>query len=761
MTRNRRTILSWLLKWSLRALALLAVLGLLVFGLVWLGIFGRIPSPDQLRNIRQEQASLVFSSDEQLIGKYFARNRTNIQYEEVPAYLIDALIATEDVRFYEHAGIDSWAMLRVLVKTIVLQDESAGGGSTITQQLAKNLFGRRRFGPLTMAVSKSKELILANRLEKVYSKEEILEMYLNTVPFGEDVYGIESAAQRYFNTTTSALSIEESAVLVGMLKANTYYNPYLRPDNATERRNVVLSQMAKYEKITEQEADSLQALPLETRYNNLSVNNPTGYFLARVRKEATALLDGLTKPDGEPWDLEKDGLQIVTTLHGGLQEAAIKARREHLQRLQQTFDRQWPYLVKQRAVQALLQKELTGSVSYTTLERAGLSKQAILDSLAVPRPVLLFNWDKPLRDTVSITDSVTHYLKMLQAAVYAIRPRTGAVLVYVGGNSFEYLPYDLVTSTHQAASTFKPFVYAAALRKGISPCEWLDNEPLVFPQYQSWSPENYDGSTGGLYSLKGALGLSMNLPTVNLYQLTGHDALLETVQRMGLTNRLPVLPAVALGSESYSLENLVASYAVFATAGARPKPYMIQEIRTADGEVLYRHRQQSPRPVLEPEVAMLMQQLLKGVVDNGTAAALKAAYQLPGDWAGKTGTAQDYGDAWFIGFNTDIVMGVWVGGRYPAIHMTSGMGSGAAAALPIFGRTLSQRWYRRGGPSLNTTFPALSDSLAATLDCEWYREENFLDKVDDFFDNLEEQFERPDDDTSRPGLLQRVFNRAP
>ena len=399
----------------------------LLFLLALISVFGHVPTPGELRTLRQEQATLVYSADNELIGKYFTRNRTNVRFEHIPPYVFEALIATEDVRFYDHRGVDFRAMLRVLGKSILLRDERSGGGSTITQQLAKNLLGRARFGPLTLFINKSKEVILAKRIERVYSKDEILTLYLNAVPFGGDVYGIESAAQRYFSKTASELSIHEGATLVAMLKANTYYNPVLNPERARQRRNVVFDLMAQNNVIRQSHADSLKQDTLSVRYSNMTEDNPSGYFLARVKLEAEELLRDITKKDGSQWDLQRDGLRIHTTLNSKLQQLALNARKNELKKLQTIFDRQWPALLKQdRRVAALLDQKVKASARYGSLSESGWSEEALDDSLRKPHPMILFGWAGHKRDSLTVRDSVAHYLKLLHAGVFAMDAHSGS-----------------------------------------------------------------------------------------------------------------------------------------------------------------------------------------------------------------------------------------------------------------------------------------------------------------------------------------------
>lgn len=742
----------------------------LFLGLVYIGAFGPIPTADDLKDIKNEQATRVYSGDGVLIGKYFAQNRTNVKFDQLPQNLVDALIATEDARFYDHKGVDGIALLRVLVKSIIMGDRSAGGGSTITQQLAKNLFGRNNYGPLTLPVNKSKEIILANRLEEIYTKEEIIELYFNTVPFGENTYGVESAALRYFSKPVSDLTINESAVLVGMLKANTYYNPHLNPKNAKDRRNVVFALMEKHGYIEKNRKESLQRSDLKTRYTNLNTENPTGYFLNVVRSKAQEILKELVKPDGGEYSLEKDGLIVKTTLNNTLQQSAIEARNAHMTKLQDIFDKQWKQLTRESAVKRIIQKEIEGTKRYKMFLEQGLEPKAIMDSLKVERKMKVFDWPKVDVKSLSAIDSVQHYLKMLQAGMYAIEPKTGRTLVYVGGNHNRYLPYDLVTSKHQAASTFKPFLYAAALNEGHSPCEWIENEEKTYENYDNWSPQNYDKSVGGYYSMKGALAKSVNIPAVNTYFAIGHEPIESLVEEMGFTSDLPQNPSVALGTAPVSLKEMVRGYSAFSTRGEIPETIVIESIETADGKELYNSGKSPMKRVLTHRNADLMKHMLKTVVDSGTATSLKTRFGAQGDWAGKTGTAQNYSDAWFVGFNSNIVVGAWVGTRYPVIHFTNSIGSGSAAALPLVGGMI-HRVQQKGNKDRysDDTFPALTDSLRTMMNCPFYRDEKGLEKILDIFDRQKSKMEvepessveeKEEKKEKKKGFFKRLFDKV-
>lgn len=716
----------------------LGVLGIVGFiGLVYIGAFGPIANKQELTEIKQAQASVVYSADDKIIGKFFHTNRTNVSYSKLPKHLINALVATEDARFYEHNGIDKIAMLRVLFKTILLGNSSAGGGSTLSQQLAKNLFSRKDFGILSMPVNKTKEAILANRLESIYTKQEILSLYFNTVPFGEGVYGIESASQRYFSVPVNKLNLEQSAILVGMLKANTYYNPRQHPDHAFKRRNTVLFQMKKAGFLNDEEYLKHSKDSVNIQYSNLVIENPNGYFLKQVRSKADKILKDFEKKDGNPWEIENDGLIIETTLVSALQETALEARKAHLIKLQKSMDSYWNIIKHKKNIQNTIQKEWQQTKKYKRYKNADLSNAAIKDSSQIKQyNRFVFEWEDK-DNNYSELDSISHYIKMLNAAVYGVNTHNGAVEIYVGGNNFEFLPYNLITSERQVASTFKPIVYTAALEDGQQPCDWINNEVKTYIDYDNWKPENYDHSDGGYYSMVGALAKSVNVPTVATYFNVGPDKLQKTATSLGLDKELKRVPSTALGTTNYSLQNIVHAYIPFATRGYKVEPYYITAIKDAKGNIIYQHEntQEEKEPVLDIKTMETMQLLLKGVVDKGTAVRLKSQYGAKGDWAGKTGTSQDYSDSWFIGFNSDIIIGSWVGCKYPSIHLPSSIGGGSVAALPIVGSIVSEKYEDpKINQQLSAGFPVFDEDILSSCDCEFYREENTFEKIFDLFD---------------------------
>ena len=482
----------------------ISVLPVIFIVSVYSGAFGHLQSKDELVSFRNAEATQVLSSENKLIGRILNENRTNTSFGQIPPSLVDALIATEDSRFYKHKGIDARSLLRVFFKSLLLGNRESGGGSTISQQLAKNMFGRNSTGFLSLIVSKTKEAILAHRLEKTFNKEEILTLYLNTVAFGENIYGIETASLLYFNKEVENLNTEESALLIGMLKANTLYNPRLHPENAIARRNVVLRQMEKYNYLAAPQADSLSRLPLKLNYTDIVSEGPADYFMVIVKNEAEKILQDLNITAGKKWNIEEDGLIITTTLNLTLQNYVLESFREHLSVMQKRLWTQYQTPsgkreVERIAAQLLKEMNFEGRANETNLRR-------------------IFDWNGPHTASISVADSIKQALLILQAGLIAIDPVTGSVKAWVGGIDFKSQPYDQIYARRQMASAFKPILYAEAFEEGMDPCQYLENDSLVVTtETGDWSPSNYDHTTGGKYSLAGALARSMNIPTFNLF----------------------------------------------------------------------------------------------------------------------------------------------------------------------------------------------------------------------------------------------------
>jgi penicillin-binding protein 1A len=733
------------LKVTLVMVALFAILTLSVY----LGAFGRLHSKGELVNFKNATASTVLSGKGELIGKYFSENRTNISYDQIPPHLINALIATEDARFFEHKGVDSKSVLRVLLKTILFLDRSSGGGSTITQQLAKNMFGRRDFWILTVPVSKIKEVLLAFRLEKIFDKEEIVTLYLNTVSFGENIYGIGTASQRYFNKSVDKLNIEESAVLVGMLKANTRYNPRLHPENAESRRNVVLNQMEKYEYLTRSQTDSLCRLKLVLNYTNPESDGPADYFLFQVKNETERILGEIYLMTGKKWDLENDGLVITTTLDLVLQNYARRSFQDHLSVMQKRLNEQFRTSAGKRTISEITEKEL---------KRLGLTGRS--DEVTFQE---IFDWEGSTVDSISVADSLKHSLTILHAGLLAMDPNTGAVKSWVGGIDFKSQPYDQVLARRQLASIFKPVLYAAALEDGMEPCQYLDNDSIVLAGLEDYSPENYDHSYGGKYSVAGALAQSMNVPTFSLYLKIGFPRLDSMWKAMGFSFTLDDTPSLALGTAEASIKEIAVAYSAFVNGGFLVSPQTLLSIKDPAGTEIWKNDFSAVRTrVLSERSAILMSAMLQKAIREGTGVSMSGTYGVNLPLAGKTGTSQNYADAWFAAFNPGLTIVSRVGASTPLVHFNNGSyGSGSALALPLVAMTLKRvQQNRELAEELFTSFPPLPPELEGMLDCPDFREENFFDRFKDLFEkekDFDRQRTKPREDIR--SFLRRLFRR--
>lgn len=684
--------------WKITTVTLAVILFIPLFflGSVSAGIFGRMPGKKELRNYRNATASVVLSSGGEAIGRFYSENRINITRDQLPPHLIYALVATEDARFFEHSGVDSRSLIRVIFKTILFNDRSSGGGSTITQQLAKNMYGRRDYLIFPVILNKTREAILARRIEKVFSKDEILTLYLNTVSFGENLYGIEAASQRYFSCRTADLKPEEAALLIGMLKANTSFNPRLYPDNAVRRRNVVFGQMEKYGYFDRSIADSLGALPLNLKYNKTDISGPADYFLVRVRMEAEQIMKEISSFRGRDWDIERDGLTITTTLSLPLQQAAVESFDDHISRMQKRLDEQ-------------------------------------------------YNTSSGRRALKEIPDSLRKMMTTLHAGLLALDPATGAVLSWVGGIDFRTQPYDQVLARRQLASVFKPFIFAAALEDGIEPCRYLDNDSVTLSGFNDWSPENYNHSYGGKYSLAGALAQSMNIPTFSLYLMIGFDKVDRLWREMGFSWPLVDMPSLAMGTAEASILEVALAYAVFANGGTKVTPYLIESVKAPDGRILWQYAQpEEGDRILSEQSAILMNAMLEKAIRQGTGASVHNLYGVKVPLAGKTGTSQNYADAWFAAFNPGLVIVSRVGASTPSIHFNNGRyGSGSALALPLVAMTLKNVEKEKSlMEQINTPFPPLPPELAIALDCPDFREKSFFDRIFDMFREKEIDYDK-------------------
>ncbi|WP_247234904.1 transglycosylase domain-containing protein [Telluribacter sp. SYSU D00476] len=705
---------------------------------VWMGFFGEIPSRKELRDKRNDTASEVYSADSVLLGRYFIYDRTNVSYNQISPVTFKALVATEDVRFYKHRGVDMRSLGRVAVKTLMMQDESSGGGSTITQQLAKNLYPRRDYRYLEMPINKLREMIMARRLEMVYSKEEILELYLNTVSFGGNIFGIERASRYFFNVPASKLKAEQAAVLIGMLKATTSYNPINRPERAKLRRNVVLNQMAKYKYLTPEKAESLKKLPLKlTREQKVQNENIAPYFREQLRQELAEWCSNQTKPNGDPYNLYTDGLRIYTTIDSRVQQAAERAVRARMAALQKQFNEHWKGRTPWGNDKTVLDNALRVSRRYRVLKEQGLSDEEIREVFRKPVPMTLFSWNGPVKRTMSPMDSLAYYQRFLNTGLVAMNPETGHVLAWVGGINHNLFKYDHVLSKRQVGSTFKPIVYAAALQRGIEPCTYFPNVLTTYKEYEDWRPQNASNRYGGKYSMKGALSNSLNTISAQLILKVGVDPTIRLARNMGIRSELPRVPSIALGTANISLLEIVTSYTAFANEGRRSEPIYVTRIVDRTGRVLRQNRPERGKKVLIAENAALMLGMMKAVVEDGSARRLQSEFGLRLDIAGKTGTTQNQSDGWFIGIVPGLVAGVWVGAESPLVRFrTLELGQGSSTALPVWGDFVS-RLVKDDEASVikGTKFEAITPEIEELLSCASYipdppkEDDSFFDRV--------------------------------
>lgn len=719
---QRFPILLWLLK-ATGVVALLGVVAVAVFllSIRW-GAFGPLPTKEDLAGISNPLASEVYSEDGILLGRYYFEHRSNVKYKNISPHFVNALVATEDARYFKHHGVDLRAWMRVFFKSVLQNDESSGGGSTISQQLAKNLYPREDYGKYSLIINKLKEVFVAIRLENLYTKEEILAMYLNTVPFSENTYGIKVASQRFFGVTPDSLTAVQSAVLVAMLKATTTYSPVSNPDKSLERRNLVLQQMGKYDYLTTAEVDSFQKLPLEIKYSPLNHNTGMAtYFREHLRLELDSILKDYRKPNGMAYNIYTDGLKIYTTLDANMQRYAENAMREHLSQLQHDFINHlngapaW-----ENDTILILAKQ--HSPRYRRMKAEGYTLAQIDSVFSTPIKMTIFDWEKKERKVkMSPMDSIKYYLSLLNAGFLAVEPQTGAVKAWVGGPEYKYFKYDHVKSRRQVGSTFKPIVYATALEKGISPCTRIGNYLRTYPQYDNWTPKNSDGKYGGVYTMEGALSNSVNTVTVNLAVRIGSLHVSKMAEDLGISSDVPAAPAIALGAHEASLMDMVTVYGTFANRGKRPELYHIRRIETARGELIYQNwiDLRSWKQPLTQDHADMMTHMLRAAVDKGTGRRLRHRYHFTNEIAGKTGTSQNHSDGWFIGYTPTLVAGVWVGGESPSVRFRDlSLGQGANMALPVYALFLKQLEKDENYQRIFTAkFPTPSEEVQEIMSC--------------------------------------------
>ncbi|MHA6250012.1 penicillin-binding protein 1A [Pontibacter sp. CAU 1760] len=734
----RFTDYKFLFRWGLKGTLAVLLLFTFFYLAVFMGVFGHMPSKRELRLHQNNTASEVYSADSVLLGRYFIQDRTNIKYRDIAPTAIEALVATEDARFYKHSGVDARSSFRVLIKSVLLQ-ESAGGGSTLSQQLAKNLYPRRDYKLWDMPVNKLREIIIARKLEGIYSKEGLLELYLNTVPMGGNLYGIERASRRFFNTTADSLKTEQAAVLIGMLKATTTYNPRLHPEKSKTRRNVVLNQMAKYGYLTLAQADSLKKLPLKLDYRYTTHNDGLApYFREQLRQELEGWAARQTKKNGQPYNLYTDGLKIYTTIDAGMQLHAERAVQRRMSQLQKLFDQHWRGRTPWGNGDNIIQTAMQRSDRYRKMKQAGVPDAEIRKAFGKPVSMNVFSWSGVQKREMSPLDSLAYYERFLNTGLLAMDPHTGYVRAWVGGINHNVFKYDHVRSRRQVGSTFKPIVYAAALEKGIAPCTFFPNQLQTYEAYDNWTPKNATGQYGGEYSMRGALAHSVNTVSAQLIMEAGVDRTVELAEKFGISSKLPAVPSLALGTADISLLEMVSAYATFANNGFRVSPTYIEKITDRNGNVIRQHRPDSRgRRVLSGKNAAIMLHLMKGVVEEGSAAKLRSQFGLQMEIAGKTGTTQENADGWFIGITPKLVTGVWVGAESPKVRFrTLALGQGSSTALPVWGDFMRRIALDPAYPGfMRSQFDPLPASLLEQLDCVSFREEappqNFFERIID------------------------------
>ncbi|WP_066223824.1 transglycosylase domain-containing protein [Formosa haliotis] len=713
------------------------LLVLLFIGSIYVGLWGEIPTKTDLTDLKQAEASVILDHNKELLGKYFVFDRQIITFNDLPKYLVDGLVATEDARFYEHGGIDYRSFFRVFFKSLLLQDDSSGGGSTITQQLAKNLFGRKQYVVLSLPINKIKEMIVASRIEDVYDKNDIIALYLNTVPFSENTFGIESAAQRFFNTSTKDLTLSEASTLVGTLKANHSYNPRLFPERSQLRRDVVLQQMVKYGYLDETTRLSISNQPVEVDYHKFTYNEGLApYFREHVRQNVSKILDSINEATNNKYDLYKDGLKITTTIDIQMQDYAEKGMLKHMEHLQSQYEKAYgknaPWLKNEALITELIKKTPT----YKRLAKGKLTEAQILDSLKIKKKQPVFTYDGDTIVSISAIDSLKHYLKFLNAGFVALNPNSGAIKAYVGGINFEHFKYDHVSmGKRQVGSTFKPFVYTTALESGMDPCTYISVKEVKYTNEEGWTPSNASNEEVDPYmnySLEKALSHSVNTIAVKVLEKVGIPAVIKQARNMGVTSELPEVPSLALGTAELSLIELTAAYTSYVNKSVSSQPYFIEKIEDKSGNVLYEYKSPTPlKPAFSAKTRETMIEFMKATIDEGTAKRMRYTYGLKNDMAGKTGTTQDNRDGWFMAITPQLVMGSWVGNDEHRIGFSStGIGQGANSALPIVANFVTALNKNNDFNTVtNAKFPKPSAEVLEALDCN-------PDKRDGFFKRL-------------------------
>ena len=708
------------------------VLGIYLF-LASSGAWGDLPDFHELENPETNLATEIMSADNKILGKYFYENRTHVEYSDLSPDLINALIATEDERFFNHSGIDFIALIRV-VKGIITNNTSLGGGSTITQQLAKMFFSKKPSSRIDRVKQKFKEWIIAVRIERQYSKEEIIAMYLNRFDFLNLAVGIKSASKIYFNKFPIDLTIQESATLVGMAKNPSLYNPLRRLEKTEKRRNVVLNQMVKNNYLSKDIRDSLILLPLVLNYKKADHNEGQAtYFREQLRGFMTDWSKKREAKTGEKYNIYKDGLKIYTTIDSKMQKYAEISVEEHIKKLQNEFYLHWdgfenaPYDTSWRAGQIdtlILLPAIKRSERYRKLKMPSFDEDKVLEIFNTPVPMSIFSWSGRVDTVLSPLDSIKYYNYFLHSGLISIEPATGAIKAWVGGINHEQFKYDHVKEgKRQVGSTFKPFIYATAIDQfKYSPCFTVPNVQVIFEK-EEWGldedyiPENANKKYGGEFTLTEGLAKSKNTVSAYLMKRVKPRKVINLARKMGIDSYLPAVPSLCLGTAEISLFEMTGAYSTFANEGMYVAPHFVSRIEDKNGIVLDRFAS-SPIEILSKEKNYIMVKLLEGVVNQGSGGRLRWKYGLTNQIGAKTGTTQNHSDGWFIGFVPNLVTGVWTGAdnrsvRFRDLHL----GQGAEMALPIWANYMKSLYSDNSLGVSVKNFPFPENGVSVILDC--------------------------------------------
>lgn len=701
-------------------------------------VLGDLPSVEELQNPKSNLATVIYSSDGKILGKYYNENRINVTFKELDKDLTDALVATEDARFYEHNGVDIKALFRSA--SGVFTGGSKGGGSTITQQLAKMMFPREKLSKFQLVIRKIKEWVIAVRLEKNYTKEEIMAMYLNKFDFLNLAVGVKSAAKIYFNVSPDSLRIEQAAMLVGMAQNPSLYNPIRFAERTTHRRNVVLSQMLKYGYINQRQFDTLKVKPLGLNFHPEDHNEgPAPYFREYLRENfLKQWCEKHINPETKkPYNIYKDGLRIYTTIDSRMQQYAEEAVNEHMHELQKAFfkdckqKRNAPFAwnVSKTEIQNIMTSGMKRSDRYRELKQQGLSAEEIEKNFNTAVPMRVWSLRGEIDTTLTPMDSIRYYKSFLQTGFVAMEPQTGYVKAWVGGINHKHFKYDHVkVGRRQVGSTFKTFVYAMAIQEGYSPCYQLPcvRTCVTDGLGKEWCPDNAGGDEkyeNKMITLKLALAMSINYVSAELIKRFGPNAVVNLAKRMGITSPLDAVPAICLGTPDISVYEMVGANATYANKGTYVQPTFITRIEDKNGKVLEEFVPNTDE-VFSEEKAYVMIQLMRGVCDYGTGTRLRFKHNLRNQIAGKTGTTQNNSDGWFIGLTPELAAGCWVGGEDRSVHFNSmEQGQGASMALPIWGKFFSKVYADKTLKVSNGDFEKPGALGEIELDCSKYDKE--------------------------------------